>query len=90
MASNADLGRAIRRLRRAREVSVEALAHAAGMHPTYLSAIERGLRNPTWRKISALAQALEVSVPVLAQSAEIEAQLAVRTRQARAELGLEE
>ncbi len=90
VASNADLGLAIRRLRRARKESIEALAHAADMHPTYLSGIERGLRNPTWRKISAVAEALEVSVPVLAQSAEIEAQLAVRARHTRAELGLED
>ncbi len=90
VASNPDLGLAIRRLRRARRESIEALAHAAGMHPTYLSGIERGVRNPTWRKISALAEALEVSVPVLAQGAEIEAQLAVRAGQTRAELGLED
>jgi AraC-like DNA-binding protein len=39
------LGQAIRRLRQADDLTIEDLAHAAGMHPTYLSGIERGVRN---------------------------------------------
>ena len=49
--ANGDLGRAIRGLRCERDVSIEALAFAAGIHPTYLSSIERGLRNPSWRVV---------------------------------------
>jgi hypothetical protein len=39
--NGADLGRAIRRLRHARKITIETLAFAADMHPTYLSGIER-------------------------------------------------
>lgn len=46
-ATGADLGRAVRRLRKAHGVNIEDLAFAAEMHPTYLSGIERGRRNPT-------------------------------------------
>jgi transcriptional regulator with XRE-family HTH domain len=54
--SVADLGRAVRRLRQIRRLSIDALADQAGMHPTYLSAIERGQRNPSWAKLCDLAQ----------------------------------
>jgi transcriptional regulator with XRE-family HTH domain len=86
--NNADLGRAIRRLRRERRVTIEELAHAADMHPTYLSGIERGLRNPTWSKLTALAEALETPIPDVVQEAVIEAQIAARMRSVRSELGL--
>jgi len=88
--TNAELGRAIRRLRRARRETIEDLAHAADMHPTYLSGIERGVRNPTWDKLTGLARALDVPVAAIAHDAEAEAQLAARMRAARSELGLPE
>jgi transcriptional regulator with XRE-family HTH domain len=49
---------------------MEALAGEAGMHPTYLGIIERGRGNPTWDKLSDLAEALEVPVSTLAREAE--------------------
>lgn len=66
----AELGAAIRAMRLARHQSIETLAGVALMHPTYLSAIERGLRNPTWEKLSDLAEAFGVPVSVLAREAE--------------------
>jgi transcriptional regulator with XRE-family HTH domain len=42
------------------------------MHSTYLSAIERGLRNPTWVKLCDLAQVLGITVSQLARVAEAE------------------
>jgi transcriptional regulator with XRE-family HTH domain len=72
MPTNKDLGRAIGRLRRARRLSLESLAGDSHMHPTYLSAIERGLRNPTWVKVCDLAQALGITVSQLTQVAEAE------------------
>lgn len=72
-ATGADLGRAVRRLRKARGVKIEVLAFAAEMHPTYLSGIERGHRNPTWLKLCGLADALDISVAALAGEAEEEA-----------------
>jgi transcriptional regulator with XRE-family HTH domain len=67
---NADLGRTIRRLRGERELTIEGLALDAGMHPTYLSGIERGRRNPTWNKLADLAEALEVPVSAIILDAE--------------------
>jgi transcriptional regulator with XRE-family HTH domain len=71
--TNRDLGRAVRRLREARRLSIEALAGDASMHPTYLSAIERGLRNPTWAKLCGIAEALGITIAALARAAEAEA-----------------
>ncbi len=66
----AELGATIRARRLARRQSIEALAAEAGMHPTYLSGIERGERNPTWSKVSDVAEALGVPVSTLARDAE--------------------
>jgi transcriptional regulator with XRE-family HTH domain len=88
--NNAELGRAIRRLRRARRLTIEDLAHAADIHPTYLSGIERGVRNPTWSKLVGVARGLDVPISEIVQDAESEAELALRMQIARAELGLSE
>jgi transcriptional regulator with XRE-family HTH domain len=68
--SNPDLGQAIRGLRHERELTIEALGFAADIHPTYVSGIERGRRNPTWTKLRALANVLEVSVADVVRRAE--------------------
>lgn len=88
--TNPELGRAIRRLRRARKLTIEGLAHASDMHPTYLSGIERGWRNPTWSKLTGLAGGLGITVRQLVEDAEAEALLTERMRIARSELGLSE
>jgi transcriptional regulator with XRE-family HTH domain len=87
MPTNEDLGRAIRRLRWSKRLSIEAIAFAADVHPTYLGRIERGGASPTWGKITSLAQALDVTVCALVQSAEQEAEVALIVRDARARLG---
>jgi transcriptional regulator with XRE-family HTH domain len=84
MPSNQDLGRAIRRLRQARKLTIETLAFAAEMHPTYLSGIERGRRNPTWTKLCWLAGALSVSMSEIVNTAEQEAEVALAVRETRA------
>lgn len=86
--TNAALGVAIRLLRHAHDLTIEDLAHAADMHPTYLSGIERGRRNPTWDKVTALARALDIPMSMLARDAEVQTQLAARMREARRALGL--
>lgn len=68
--SPAQLGATIRRLRTDRGLSIESLAAAGGIHPTYLSGIERGQRNPTWAVIGSLAEALGVEISQLARLAE--------------------
>ena len=55
-------GARIRSLRLGRGLSQEEVAHLAGIHVTYLSGIERGLRNPSLRNIRRIAGALGVSV----------------------------
>lgn len=65
-----DLGKAIRELREARGLTLDALAAEAGMHTTYLSRIERAHSSPTWEKISSLAEALGVSIAEIATAAE--------------------
>jgi transcriptional regulator with XRE-family HTH domain len=56
------LGERIRQARRARKVSQEQLAFDAGMSVTYLGGIERGERNPSVKKLCAIARVLGVSV----------------------------
>ncbi len=50
-------------LRRAREdlgISQEELADRAGLHRTYVSGVERGVRNPTVIVLEKIAKALKV------------------------------
>lgn len=55
------LGANVKRLREAKGLSQEELAHQADMHRTYLSGIERGRRNPTVTVLERLAKPLGVS-----------------------------
>jgi transcriptional regulator with XRE-family HTH domain len=70
-----DLGRAIRQLRRERGLTIEELGFAAGVHPTYLSGIERGVRNPSWEKACALAHGLGIPIANLSAHAESTARI---------------
>jgi transcriptional regulator with XRE-family HTH domain len=63
------LGWAIRSLRKRRKITIEALALDAGMHPTYLSGIERGERNPSWGKLCDLADTLGIPAATIADAA---------------------
>ena len=51
----------VRELRVARKLSQEALAHAAGCHPTYVSMIERRLGNPSLKVVASIADVLGVT-----------------------------
>lgn len=59
------LGKKIRARRKKLRLSQEELAHRAGVHMTYLSAIERGARNPALENLFALANALDVTLAEL-------------------------
>ena len=61
----AALGQNVRRRREARELTQEKLAEKAGLDPTYISGIERGLRNPGIKNVARLARALGLSTSEL-------------------------
>ena len=58
-------GNRIRELRKEKLLSQEELAFKAGVHRTYLGSIERGERNPSLRNITAIAEALGISLSEL-------------------------
>jgi len=53
-------GSYLRSLRTKAGLSQEELADRAGIHVTYLSGVERGLRNPSIRNVRRLAQAMGI------------------------------
>lgn len=61
----AALGRNVRREREAKQLTQEKLAERAGLDPTYISDIERGLRNPGIKNVAKLAKALGVTTSEL-------------------------
>lgn len=63
-------GQAIRRRRVEAGLSQENLAAAAKVHPTYVSLIERGLRDPKLTSIRKLAKALGTDASSLIEDAE--------------------
>lgn len=54
------VGRNVRRLREELGWSQEDFAAEVGLHRTYVSGIERGVRNPTVRIVAKMAEKLEV------------------------------
>ena len=62
-------GLAVRKRRIAGGQSQERLAERARLHPTYVSMVERGLRNPTLDVASRLAKALNVTLAMLVDEA---------------------
>ena len=55
----ARLSRNLQRLRAEKGWSQEELAFQAGLHRTYVSGVERGVRNPTVTVVDKLARALD-------------------------------
>lgn len=58
----AQLGAAIRVLRKGRSLSIEALAGEAELHTTSVSRIESGKQNLTWKALSSIAAVLDVEI----------------------------
>lgn len=58
-------GQAVRKRRRELDITQEELAERAGVHRSYIANIERGEINPALENIERIAEALEVSIPVL-------------------------
>jgi len=68
----AAFGRALRAAREARGLAQEALGFEAEIDRTYVSGVERGVRNPTLRTVQRLAIALGVRPSELLRAAEKE------------------
>lgn len=60
-------GERVRALRKKAGMTQEALAHASGLHWTYVSQIERGTRNLSLKNILRLAEGLGVEPAQLVQ-----------------------
>jgi transcriptional regulator with XRE-family HTH domain len=58
-------GRAIRRVREAQAISQEEAAERCGLHRTYYSGIERGVRNVSLINIEKIAKGLKQELPDL-------------------------
>ena len=64
-------GQSVAKHRRAKGLSQEALAEKADLDRTYLSDIERGVRNPGIKIVIRLARALRVSVDQLCKGVDV-------------------
>lgn len=65
-----NFGQALKARRMALSVSQEELAYRAGVDRTFISRIERGIRQPTITTIFSLSQALEISASELVKDVE--------------------
>ncbi len=61
----AALGQNVRHHRETRGLTQEKLAERASLDPTYISGIERGLRNPGIKNVARLAKALGLTTAEL-------------------------
>lgn len=64
------LGQNVRRARESRSLTQESLAERADLDPTYISGIERGVRNPSILSVVRVAHALQLSVSRLCDGVE--------------------
>ncbi|PYV99242.1 MAG: XRE family transcriptional regulator [Acidobacteria bacterium] len=58
-------GRALRRIREEQGINQEEAAERCGLHRTYYSGIERGIRNVSLVNIERVAKGLKTSLPKL-------------------------
>ena len=63
------LGRSLSQLRQEAGLTQEVLAHKAGLHPTYIGGLERGVRNPTLLTLLALSKGLNCRLSYLIKKA---------------------
>jgi transcriptional regulator with XRE-family HTH domain len=60
-----NFGREVRRLRKARHLTIEQLAELAELSTNYLGAVERGEKNPSLGTVIGIARGLEVPAGAL-------------------------
>jgi transcriptional regulator with XRE-family HTH domain len=63
-----EFGRNLKKLRIQKKMSQGDIARALGVHRSYISGLERGIRNPTLVNIERLAKALEVELSKLLET----------------------
>lgn len=61
-------GKRLRALREERGWSQEEFADRAGLHRTYVSAVERGVRNPTLSVLERIAKAMGITLSELVKA----------------------
>ena len=66
----AALGQNVRQIRETKRLTQEKLAEFASLDPTYISGIERGLRNPGIRNVAKIAKALGITTAELCTGVE--------------------
>lgn len=66
----AALGQNVRQIRETKRLTQEKLAEFASLDPTYISGIERGLRNPGIRNVAKIAKALGITTAELCMGVE--------------------
>jgi transcriptional regulator with XRE-family HTH domain len=59
------LGKNVRSAREKNELTQEKLAEIAELDPTYVSGIERGIRNPGIKNVAKIAKALGITISEL-------------------------
>jgi transcriptional regulator with XRE-family HTH domain len=60
-------GRAVRRIRQEQGINQEEAAERCGLHRTYYSGIERGVRNVSLVNIEKVGKGLKTSLPKLSE-----------------------
>lgn len=61
------LGKNVRQNRELKHLTQEKLAEFSGLDPTYISGIERGIRNPGIKNVAKIAKALGLSTSQLCE-----------------------
>jgi len=56
------LGQALKALRSSRQMTQEEVSARTGTHPTYISDIERGARNPSWAALVKLVAGMDADM----------------------------
>lgn len=60
-----DFGEQLKKLRTQQGISQEKLAHKTGLHPTYISHLETGKKQPTLSTIIGLSKSLNINIAEL-------------------------
>lgn len=60
-----NFGEQVKLMRKQANLSQEELAEKLGVHRTYMSFIERGLRNPSLLMVFKISRALKIKIPAL-------------------------